>query len=1057
MWYRKTKQWTSRNSLLIAIFYSWICIASTVTGLKDIDHHTILPRECLDYGSAKSIWRYKYCHLDHVEQYLVHPVSGNLPLKHHLGKWNSASSTSFSRIGDSLIYTYLGGDSCGTSTTNRMTMARVSCSGSCGNKHAKALISSISEPSTCVYVIDICAPSLCSSITTNRKQDFTAGATDSKKSSQTSQKFSQNDREQALDRLKSIFYHSYEAYLEHAYPYDELRPLSCVGTNTDLTPGGMLTLIDALDTLAAIGNVTEFKRVVNILSSREQDFFKIDKKVSVFETTIRILGGLLSAHLLCEDPQLHLAPDGYDGSLLRMAKDLGDRLLPAFETSTTVPYGTVHLLKGVPFGETTEACTAAAGSLSIEFGMLSVLTGDPKYGRAARSSLKTIFDLRSSLNLIGRHLDINSGHWTEAVAGIGSNIDSIYEYYLKQYILFGDDESLEWFEVLYEGVLRHLRLPAEAGGKRFYHELDMKSGQVVRRYFSALQAFWPGVQILAGDVSAAAKSLNGFLAVWDSTSFLPEDFDLVRWATVRGGSHAAYLLRPELAESVFYTYHATKDESWLLAGKEMIDSVHSHCLVPNCGFASIKDVDTKQQMDFMPSFFLSEWIKYLYLLFDEQNFLNQGNWVFSTEAHPFRVSNWTQNNPFLFTHSTSKTKSERKKRFSRSGTDGLEDVPSLINDDDVCQDYHEPTPNVESYFKSNPGWTNQMLRPFDTAGMGSGTGPSAQDVAVSEKKVSGYLQGVGMFEIISTSNSFIVHRLDKNQRLIISNLDSTTGMISTNDGKPPVFIALANNKQMKTKAGTIRYANFLPDFMIGSTCYVHVSANDLCPALLQFLTDKKHAVEKKTSYRKVHFEPVSPDSSIIHKSSCAVGDGFGVPPWYAYSTDFQQPLPVVSIPSAVHLCDSEVNSPKYKWSVPSHIKGPYYIHAKRGECSFEEKAQNAYSIGAIGVIVSLIDSKDEPFIMAHVWNGTSNSWKPSTTPVLVRQEAGKLIQTLQTRAVANPKVQVDFSPDTRVVSEHGRVIVSAFDEWQAVFGPLDEHGVYKLSLVSLHAPVAPEK
>lgn len=96
------------------------------------------------------------------------------------------------------------------------------------------------------------------------------------------------------EEVREMFQHAYDSYLRFAYPYDELRPLSCDGVDT--WGSYSLTLIDALDTLAIMGNSTEFRRVVDIVLKRQ--IFDTDVNVSVFETNIRIIGGLLSAHLL---------------------------------------------------------------------------------------------------------------------------------------------------------------------------------------------------------------------------------------------------------------------------------------------------------------------------------------------------------------------------------------------------------------------------------------------------------------------------------------------------------------------------------------------------------------------------------------------------------------------------------------------------------------------------------------------------------------------------------------------------------------------------------------
>ena len=90
-----------------------------------------------------------------------------------------------------------------------------------------------------------------------------------------------------------MFYHAYNSYINNAYPYDELKPISCSGFDT--WGSYSLTLIDSLDMLIILGNRTEFERVIKLIE-KNIDFDK-DINVSVFETNIRVIGGLLSAHL----------------------------------------------------------------------------------------------------------------------------------------------------------------------------------------------------------------------------------------------------------------------------------------------------------------------------------------------------------------------------------------------------------------------------------------------------------------------------------------------------------------------------------------------------------------------------------------------------------------------------------------------------------------------------------------------------------------------------------------------------------------------------------------
>lgn len=220
-----------------------------------------------------------------------------------------------------------------------------------------------------------------------------------------------------VEKVKEMFYHGYNSYMDNAFPFADLHPITCEGAHFELIKVPLVTLIDTLDTLVILGNYSEFRRAVKLVSFHYQSF-DIDVNVSVFETTIRILGGLLSAHLLAIDTNIGIystnevnVDDLYDNCLIDLAKDLGERLLPAFETNTRIPYGTVNLRHGVPIGETEIASTAGAGSLLVEFETLSSLTGDSRYGDAAYTATHALFIRRSSIGLLGKHINTNTGLW----------------------------------------------------------------------------------------------------------------------------------------------------------------------------------------------------------------------------------------------------------------------------------------------------------------------------------------------------------------------------------------------------------------------------------------------------------------------------------------------------------------------------------------------------------------------------------------------------------------------------------------------------------------------
>ncbi|KAH7331607.1 hypothetical protein KP509_20G042800 [Ceratopteris richardii] len=395
------------------------------------------------------------------------------------------------------------------------------------------------------------------------------------------------------DEVREMFYHAFQGYMQHAFPLDELRPMSCTGE--DSLGGYALTLVDSLDMLALLGDHQNFSTAVEWLGKHLR--FDKNKTVSVFETNIRVLGGLLAAHLIAKDASTGMQVDSYDDELLHLAEDLGRRLLPAFETPTGIPYGSVNLLHGVNDNESKVTSTAGGGTLTLEFGVLSRLSKDPVFEIVARNAVRGLWAQRSPLGLVGAHINVFSGEWTHKDAGIGTSIDSFYEYLLK---------------------------------------VNMNSAMVVWPLFNSLQAFWPGLQVLAGDLEPARHTHKAFFSVWKRYGFTPEGFNLAT-SSVQPGQRS-YPLRPELIESTYWLYKATRDPMYLDVGRDMVASLQYGARCP-CGYCHIADVESHIQDDHMESFFLAETIKYLWLLFDlavgGNNLVEKGPYpyIFTTEGH----------------------------------------------------------------------------------------------------------------------------------------------------------------------------------------------------------------------------------------------------------------------------------------------------------------------------------------------------------------------------------------------------------------------------------------
>ncbi|CAH1635327.1 unnamed protein product [Spodoptera littoralis] len=443
------------------------------------------------------------------------------------------------------------------------------------------------------------------------------------------------------EEVREMFQHAYDSYLRYAYPYDELRPLSCDGVDT--WGSYSLTLIDALDTLAIMGNYTEFNRVVELVLQKKD--FDADINVSVFETNIRIIGGLLSAHLLSHRTGLKLEP-GWpcNGPLLRLAEDVAQRLIAAFDTTTGMPYGTINLRSGVPPGETSVTCTAGVGTFIIEFGTLSRLTGDPLYEEVAYNALLALYHHKSPIGLVGNHVDVMTGRWTAQDAGIGGGVDSYYEYLVKGAILLERPELMSMFMEARKAIEKYLKKDD------WFVWATMLRGHVTLPVFQSLESYWPGVLSLVGESDTAMRIIHNYHSVWRQYGFTPEVYNLGTGEA--SSSRESYPLRPELIESIMYLYRDTRDPILLQMGEDILRSIQHSARTP-CGYATIKDVRDHRKEDRMESFFLAETTKYLYLLFDPDNFIHNpgvhgtvintpngecvvdlGGYVFNTEAHP---------------------------------------------------------------------------------------------------------------------------------------------------------------------------------------------------------------------------------------------------------------------------------------------------------------------------------------------------------------------------------------------------------------------------------------
>src|SRR3954452_17366751 len=254
---------------------------------------------------------------------------------------------------------------------------------------------------------------------------------------------------------------AWRQYREHAWGKDQIKPISGGYESFPLKNHHLgLSLIEALDTLWIMGLDEEFRDGVDWVKANLH--FDVDGEVSVFETSIRLVGGLLSAYHACGDAML-----------LAKARDLADRLLPSFAASPIgIPHRYINLRTGALRGQETNP--AETGTFLPEFGFLSRATGDDRYRAAAKRTLVSMFERRSRIGLLADAIDCMTGEWRSRRATIGPPSDSYYEYLWDGWDLLGDRDCLRMYRACTAAILKHQ--PAWRDGHLWFVNVDFETG-----------------------------------------------------------------------------------------------------------------------------------------------------------------------------------------------------------------------------------------------------------------------------------------------------------------------------------------------------------------------------------------------------------------------------------------------------------------------------------------------------------------------------------------------------------------------------------------------------
>lgn len=375
--------------------------------------------------------------------------------------------------------------------------------------------------------------------------------------------------------------------------------------------------------------------------------FDVNRDVNLFEVTIRVLGGLLSAY--------HLSGEKI---FLTKATELGRRLMPCFDTPSGIPYSDINLstMKAHSPKWSPDSSTSEATTLQLEFRDLALSTGDNSFEHVMNLINKKVHDLEKNQGLVPIFINANTGQFREfSPVTLGARGDSYYEYLLKQWLQTGKKEGdylIEDYKTAVDGIRNLLVRKTPKDNHLYVGELI--NGKDFKPKMDHLVCFLPGTLILGykngmpkDHLTLARDLLETCFQTYmiQPTHLAPE----ITYFNLNGESEsdlyvkvndAHNLLRPEFVESLYYFYAITGNKTYQDMGWEVFQAFEKYTKV-KYGYTSIGNVKNAlntRPRDMMESFWLAETLKYLYLLFSEdRNEIDLDKWVFNTEAHPLPI------------------------------------------------------------------------------------------------------------------------------------------------------------------------------------------------------------------------------------------------------------------------------------------------------------------------------------------------------------------------------------------------------------------------------------
>lgn len=446
------------------------------------------------------------------------------------------------------------------------------------------------------------------------------------------------------NKIKEMMKHAWDNYVQYAWGQNELRPLSKRGHSAGIfgkTAMGA-TIVDGLNTLYIMELMDDYQKGRDWIAEN-LNLDQGNSEISVFETNIRFIGGLLSCYAMTGDVMYK-----------EKADHVAQKLLPAFNTATGIPHAIVNLKSGASknyaWASSSSSILAEFGTLHLEFVYLSDVTGNPVYKEKVMHIRDYLSKMEKPQGLFPNYLNPKTGRWGQHHMSMGALGDSFYEYLLKAWIQSGgeDSQALQMFTESAEAVNDKLVQTSKSG---LIYLADLKYDRIEHK-MDHLACFAGGLFAIGSEYMPGDRK-NYFLQLGkDITNTCHESYD--RTATKLGPesfrfsesiearalkqNEKYYIQRPEVIESYFVLWRVTKDPKYRQWGWEAAQAIEKYCRVDGgyTGLKNVYSVDSAKD-DVQQSFFLAETLKYLYLLFSEDDLIPLDYWVLNTEAHPLPI------------------------------------------------------------------------------------------------------------------------------------------------------------------------------------------------------------------------------------------------------------------------------------------------------------------------------------------------------------------------------------------------------------------------------------